>query len=633
MSFEQESLIVTTINLPWRTALILALPLVIIAGCGSGSSNKGSKQQPDTAVSLSVSDVEQILARGVLEAQARGAGASIVVVDRVGNVLAAYRMTAAAPTFTITSNTGATGGLEGVNILPPELAGIAKALTATYFSSAGNAFTSRSAGQIIQENFTPGEKNKPSGPLFGVQFSQLSCSDVAQRLGSVGPKRSPLGFAADPGGVPLYKNGSVVGAVGVMADGIYGVDRDAADVVPDTDELIAVAATYGLEAPEDIRADRITVEGRNLRFVDSEKISSNPASVTAANAAAIYTAAGALQTVTGYNTGTVVAGTAYGTAASGVRKDTGPFAPVDGWIVVDSTDTNRFPPSDGTDGLLTAAEVTQILSKSIEVANKTRSQVRRPVGSTAQVHSVIVDTNGAILGAVRSPDALVDAIDVVPQKARTAVFFSQTGAAAALAALPDANYIASAGGGTSPIGNYVTASQAFFGTTSIFADGTAFSSRSINNIATPVFPDGIAGKPNGPLAKPEGTWSIFNNGLSLDLVHNQLVSFLLNPNDPVPALGCTGDLRIRNGITLFGGGIPIYKNGVLAGAIGASGDGTEQSDLIAYLALEQSGLAGIGNAPKSIRADTLAPQGIKLRYVLCPFAPFNGSNQQNACGD
>jgi len=31
---------------------------------------------------------------------------------------------------------------------------------------------------------------------------------------TVGPQRSPLGLAADPGGLPLYKNGTVVGGVG-----------------------------------------------------------------------------------------------------------------------------------------------------------------------------------------------------------------------------------------------------------------------------------------------------------------------------------------------------------------------------------------------------------------------------------
>jgi len=36
-----------------------------------------------------------------------------------------------------------------------------------------------------------------------------------------------------------------------------------------------------------------------------------------------------------------------------------------------------------------------------------------------------------------------------------------------------------------------------------------------------------------------------------------------------------------NGFTIFPGGIPLYKNGILVGAIGVSGDGVDQDDYIA----------------------------------------------------
>ena len=38
--------------------------------------------------------------------------------------------------------------------------------------------------------------------------------------------------------------------------------------------------------------------------------------------------------------------------------------------------------------------------------------------------------------------------------------------------------------------------------------------------------------------------------------------------------------RLPNGITIFPGGFPLYRNGVLVGAIGVSGDGVDQDDLI-----------------------------------------------------
>jgi uncharacterized protein GlcG (DUF336 family) len=603
---------------------------VQLVGCGGSGDDASGVVQVPTAQALSVADVEQIIAQAVAEAQARGVGGTIAVVDRVGNVLAIFKMSTAAATFTINGARNATGGLEGISVLPSELAAIAKALTAAYFSSAGNAFSSRTAGQIIQEHFNPGQANAPAGPLFGVQFSQLTCSDVSQQAtaGTIGPKRSPLGFAAQPGGLPLYINGNVVGAIGVISDGKYSLVTDYLnDDSPDQNELIAVAGTAGFAAPEAIRADHIEVGGLTLRFDNSEAILSNPANAPAFSS--INGASGALVNLTGYGGSPVAAGTAYGTPASGIRPDTNPdLAGIGDYIVVDAANDNRFPPIAGTDGLLTAAEVTQILKSSLQVANQTRSQVRQPSGLTAQVSVVVVDTNGAILGFIRSPDTLVDSVDVVTQKARTAAFFSNPTAAATLSARTPAVYFDSA---QSSISAYVTASQAFFGNTDQFSDGIAFSTRSIGNIASPFFPDGIEGTPNGPLAKPYASWSIFTNGLELDLINNQLLR-TLTVDDRSP--GCTGIPQLKNGITLFGGGFPIYRNSQLVGAIGVSGDGTDQSDLIGFLGIANAGTAlgtGIGNAPPAMRADTLTPQGVRLRYVNCPVAPFNNSDVQEPC--
>jgi hypothetical protein len=82
--------------------------------------------------------------------------------------------------------------------------------------------------------------------------------------------------------------------------------------------------------------------------------------------------------------------------------------------------------------------------------------------------------------------------------------------------------------------------------------------------------------------------------------------------------------------------VPIYKGSQLIGAVGVSGDGIDQDDMVSFLGLSNAGKIlsnGIGNAPKSIRADTLAPQGegTRLRYVNCPQAPFNDSTEQNVC--
>jgi hypothetical protein len=103
-------------------------------------------------------------------------------------------------------------------------------------------------------------------------------------------------------------------------------------------------------------------------------------------------------------------------------------------------------------------------------------------------------------------------------------------------------------------------------------------------------------------------------------------------------VGCTGLPRLQNGLQIFAGGVPIYRTlaGVptLVGAIGVSGDGVDQDDMIAFLGLSRAAAAlgtGVGQAPALLRADTLNPGGGQLRYVQCPQAPFNNSSAQNVC--
>jgi hypothetical protein len=40
----------------------------------------------------------------------------------------------------------------------------------------------------------------------------------------------------------------------------------------------------------------------------------------------------------------------------------------------------------------------------------------------------------------------------------------------------------------------------------------------------------------------------------------------------------------------------------------------------------------INNAPAEMRADNLLPQGVRLRYVQCPQAPFIDGTDDNVCG-
>lgn len=621
----------------WST-LSVAFFSTLIVSCGGGSNDapvcSSSNCMPPAGVAdfLTVADVQKIISQAAFEATARNARATIAVSDRAGNILAVFRMTGASPTFRITSNKGVTGGLENIDILPDTFAAISKAVTGAYLSSNGNAFSTRTASQIVQENFNPRENNQPSGPLYGVQFSQLPCSDLMRGPGdgSVGPKSSPLGLSADPGGLPLYKNSRLVGGVGIIADGIYGLDADITDIDQDLDELIAVAATHSFSAPDDIRANRITADGRTFRYVDSESLMSAPA-----QAPSFTAVAGSFKIVSGFTDGTIKVGTSFGNAASGFRADTGAFVPQAAFVLVDSSNNNRYPTRAGTDSLITANEASTILAEALKVANHARAQIRRPVGAQAQVTVSVVDTNGEVLALARTPDAPVFGTDVSLQKARSALLFSHPNAAVEIAALPSANYLGAGGNPVAPFrsfAQYIATMRAFLNDPNALTGNIAYSNRAIGGLARPFFPDGISGTGAGPLSTPYSNWSPFHLGFQLDLDYNAIVAAATGKG----AVGCTGLARAKNGIQIFAGSMPIYRGNVLVGAIGVSGDGIDQDDMVAFLGLANAGKAlntGIGNAPRGIRADNIEPQGLgtRLRYVQCPQAPFNDSSDQNVC--
>ncbi|WP_353198053.1 heme-binding protein [Sandarakinorhabdus sp.] len=598
------------------------------------------------AEALTVTDVQSIIARAAAEASARGLPAVIAVVDRVGNVLAVYRMAGARTTATTRANAnGANIDAQGVTV-PAELAAIAKAVTGAYLSSGGNAFSTRTASMIVQPHFPPSARTVglESGPLYGVQFSQLPCSDLVTRFGVgspfIGPKRSPLGLAADPGGFPLYKNGVVVGGVGIMADGDYGFDAEVVDVDNDDEEHIALAATAGHAAPEAIRAERISVDGTLLRYSDAvaSGFKSNPASPPP-----FAGLTGALVAVAGFNAASIIAGTAYGSEASGVRPATlAEFNHPDAYLLSDGAGLGRYPLRAATDAgdvaqPITAAEARAVLEEAFAIMTRARAQIRQPLDSRAQVSISVVDTRGAVLGLVRSPDAPVFGIDVSLQKARTAAFFSNPRAAADLGAVTTA-----AGAGDANVRDFVGRSNAFFGNTGFLTGAVGVSNRAIGNIARPYFPDGEAGRPPGALSRDIRGWSPFSTGLQSALIIQNLVQ-VLGGGDPRQ---CTflpntpgGQNRLANGIQIFPGAVPIYRGSTLVGAIGVSGDGIDQDDMISFLGASNAGLrlsGAIGLPPAGIRSDQVevplaGGTRVRLRFVGCPFAPFVDTAENNVC--
>jgi hypothetical protein len=74
--------------------------------------------------------------------------------------------------------------------------------------------------------------------------------------------------------------------------------------------------------------------------------------------------------------------------------------------------------------------------------------------------------------------------------------------------------------------------------------------------------------------------------------------------------------ELKNGLQIFAGGIPLYRGSTLVGAIGVSGDGIEQDDLVA------AGGANQFAPPDAIRSDKFFVRGVRLPFLKFPARPF-----------
>jgi uncharacterized protein GlcG (DUF336 family) len=510
-----------------------------------------------TATNLASSDVQTILQQAASAATALGKPVTIVVTDREGNILGFFAMSGAPATTTIRSVGTFGQGLEGV-VAPAGEAATAKAATAAFFSTSGNAFSTRTAGFIIQEHFPPGISFRAGGPLYGVQFSSLPCSDIKK-------PSARLGLSADPGGLPIYKNGLPAGGIGIEGDGLYTVDRDPGDNDQPFEEVIAASGIRGFEAPALIRGDNILVDGIRLPFsnITTALAPSTAASITGSIINAAPASAFTPQVVGG---------------------------------IAGEVDPRFFPFVAGTapaSNALTAADVQTIIAHAAQQANITRAAIRQPLGSNARVTIAVVDTTGVVLGVFRQQDAPVFGFDVAVQKARTAAFFSGANAATALR--------------TAGFGSYVDRA----GADGLRFDGAfAFSDRATGFLHRPFFPDGIDNTAPGPFSTAIANWSPFNVGLQLDLVRTNFLAALAGP-----VASCTSIPGLPNGIQIFPGSVPLYKNGVLVGAIGISGDGVDQDDLIGA-----AGANGFSPDP-AIRSDQIFVRGVRLPFLKFPRSP------------
>jgi uncharacterized protein GlcG (DUF336 family) len=117
----------------------------------------------------------------------------------------------------------------------------------------GTAVTSRTISFGAQPLFPPGIDGSGDGPFYNLflQDVQNPCTQGNQ-TGAANSNKSGVVFF--PGAVGLYKNGTLVGGLGISGDGV------------DQDDYVTSGGSTGFEAPTAIRADQIFINGVRLPY-------------------------------------------------------------------------------------------------------------------------------------------------------------------------------------------------------------------------------------------------------------------------------------------------------------------------------------------------------------------------------
>jgi uncharacterized protein GlcG (DUF336 family) len=602
-------------------ALTIASIALLAAACGSTSNPNGGTTQAGAPDTLSAADVTAIIKAA---AGAISDDMAVAVVDRSGTILGVYSRNAGDAT---TPNTAAQ-------------VSVSLARTTGYFSNNVAPLASRTVRYISGIHFPPaplpsdgtdlgGVKDAPNAPLYGVEninrgcqldaagdavFStntglridrprslrgtvlNLPCNPVDQSGCAIGgpiqetdgvtlrytfgittgksdlfDSKEGLEESVNPGAVPIYRNKKHIAGIGVVLAG----PRDNAKV-----EYAAVigAATSGvgtttaIDFPNPLPVPgAIFIDGFRLPFV----------------AIPLPPAPGAPEG-------------SFGPPSPPAGSSPGTFNPAQfiyGPLNGRETPTGYLiGPRGSKVGGLTQDEVTKIVDQAVAQANITRAQVRLPYGLTAQFIIAISDLDGTILAEFRMPDALFDAVDVVPSKARNAYYFSTVE-------------------GYNVLKSYVDASNGRYRWEPAppAGQGWALTSRTIGFGGQPLFPPGIDQQKIDQKNNNPGPW--------FDL-------FLYDTRNPCtegPGASRGGNRAgylNQNGITWFAGSAPLYKNGALVGGIGVSGDGTEQNDLVT-----QAGAVGF-EPPDSLRVDNSTIVTSFLEPVRLPYLKFPRNPEQ-----
>ena len=117
----------------------------------------------------------------------------------------------------------------------------------------GTAITNRTISFGAEPLFPAGIDGSGSGPFFNL-YTMDTANPCTQGFQTGAPNDKKSGIVFFPGSAGLYRNGALVGGLGVSGDGV------------DQDDFVTSAGTKGFEAPATIRADQVVVNGVRLPY-------------------------------------------------------------------------------------------------------------------------------------------------------------------------------------------------------------------------------------------------------------------------------------------------------------------------------------------------------------------------------
>jgi uncharacterized protein GlcG (DUF336 family) len=408
------------------------------------------------------------------------------------------------------------------------------------------------------------------------------------------PTAQSRGIGTLPGGIPLYKNGVLVGGIGVFFPGTTGFateensslndagffDPTKPDLSQEAEYIAFVAAGgskgagFSYNTPQvnakfglpsfpagdnfDLPFGRIDLVGISLDIFGGHG-RQGPSNLVAFGKT--------------LGLGDTNSGTNKPVDRMGDTLLPGVLIP-QGWLVI---------PHDAPDGSLTAADVTAIVERGVSEANQVRAAIRLPLNSTAKMIFAVTDKAGNVLGLYRMPDATFFSIAVAVAKARNASYYADPNQLQAIDQVPG------------------------------LPKGVAMTARTFRYLASPRFPVGIDINPPGPFSILNET-GVRENGPPQTAASFQTVEgyTAFNPqanfHDPF-------NITNQNGVVFFPGSAPLYKdisgNGqkVLVGGLGVSGDGVDQDDDVTFQAA-----VGFEPPPNVPRADQVFVRNVRLPY-------------------